>query len=90
MDGGMLWRNGCDGKVLRCGAGNRHQHTRRQGILGWRMTWQKRSVVYSMYVKNSSAGADDKKIMEGKERKEGLGEREGRRGKRRFFIAVRQ
>jgi hypothetical protein len=21
----MLWRNGCDGKVLRCGAGNRHQ-----------------------------------------------------------------
>ena len=26
MDGGMLWRNGCDGKVLRCGAGNRHQH----------------------------------------------------------------
>ena len=25
-------------KVLRCGAGNRHQHTRRQGILGWRMT----------------------------------------------------
>ena len=25
MEGGMLWRNGCDGKVLRCGAGNRHQ-----------------------------------------------------------------
>ena len=25
MDGGMLWRNGCDGKVLRCGAGNRHR-----------------------------------------------------------------
>ena len=25
MDGGMLWRNGCDGKVLRCGAGDRHQ-----------------------------------------------------------------
>jgi hypothetical protein len=25
VDGGMLWRNGCDGKVLRCGAGNRHQ-----------------------------------------------------------------
>jgi hypothetical protein len=24
----MLWRNGCDGKVLRCGAGNRHQHKR--------------------------------------------------------------
>jgi hypothetical protein len=23
---GMLWRNGCDGKVLRCGAGDRHQH----------------------------------------------------------------
>jgi hypothetical protein len=22
----MLWRNGCDGKVLRCGAGNRHQN----------------------------------------------------------------
>ena len=22
----MLWRNGCDGKVFRCGAGNRHQH----------------------------------------------------------------
>jgi hypothetical protein len=43
--------NGCDGKVLRCGAGNRHQHTRRQGILGWRMTWQNRSVVYSMCVK---------------------------------------
>jgi hypothetical protein len=21
----MLWRNGCGGKVLRCGAGNRHQ-----------------------------------------------------------------
>jgi hypothetical protein len=21
----MLWRNGCDGKVLRCGAGDRHQ-----------------------------------------------------------------
>jgi L-asparaginase II len=28
VDGGMLWRNGCDGKVLRCGAGNRHQHIR--------------------------------------------------------------
>jgi hypothetical protein len=27
VDGGMLWRNGCDGKVLRCGAGNRHQQT---------------------------------------------------------------
>jgi hypothetical protein len=26
VDGGMLRRNGCDGKVLRCGAGNRHQH----------------------------------------------------------------
>jgi hypothetical protein len=25
VDGGMLWRNGCDEKVLRCGAGNRHQ-----------------------------------------------------------------
>jgi hypothetical protein len=24
----MLWRNGCDGKVLRCGAGDRHQHLR--------------------------------------------------------------
>jgi hypothetical protein len=23
----MLWRNGCDGKVLRCGAGDRHQHS---------------------------------------------------------------
>jgi hypothetical protein len=21
VEGGMLWRNGCDGKVLRCGAG---------------------------------------------------------------------
>jgi hypothetical protein len=21
----MLWKNGCDGKALRCGAGNRHQ-----------------------------------------------------------------
>ena len=29
MDGGMLWRYGCDGKVLRCGAGNRHQ----QGVV---------------------------------------------------------
>ena len=27
MDGGVLWRNGCDGKALRCGAGNRHQQT---------------------------------------------------------------
>jgi hypothetical protein len=26
VDGGMLWGNRCDGKVLRCGAGNRHQH----------------------------------------------------------------
>jgi hypothetical protein len=26
VDGGMLWRSGCDGKALRCGAGNRHQH----------------------------------------------------------------
>ena len=26
MEEGMLWRNGCDGKVLRCGAGDRHQH----------------------------------------------------------------
>jgi hypothetical protein len=26
VEGGMLWRNGCDGKVLRCGAGERHQH----------------------------------------------------------------
>ena len=25
MDGGILWRNGCDGEVLRCGAGERHQ-----------------------------------------------------------------
>jgi hypothetical protein len=25
VDGGMLWRNGCDGKVLRCGAGDTHQ-----------------------------------------------------------------
>jgi hypothetical protein len=25
MEGGMLWRNGCDGKVLRYGAGDRHQ-----------------------------------------------------------------
>jgi hypothetical protein len=22
----MLWRNGCDGKALRYGAGERHQH----------------------------------------------------------------
>jgi hypothetical protein len=48
VDGGMLWRSGCDGKVLRCGAGNRHQqggclaivlcavtaHTRRMGHNG--------------------------------------------------------
>jgi hypothetical protein len=27
VDGGMLWRDGCDGKALRCGAGNRHQHS---------------------------------------------------------------
>jgi hypothetical protein len=26
VDGGMLWRNECDGRVLRCGAGERHQH----------------------------------------------------------------
>ena len=26
MEGGVLWRNGCDGKALRCGAGERHQH----------------------------------------------------------------
>jgi hypothetical protein len=26
----MLWRNGCDGKVLRCGAGNRHRQSERQ------------------------------------------------------------
>jgi hypothetical protein len=26
VDGGMLWRSGCDGKVLRYGAGERHQH----------------------------------------------------------------
>jgi hypothetical protein len=26
VEDGMLWRNGCDGKVLRCGAGKRHQH----------------------------------------------------------------
>jgi hypothetical protein len=25
VEGGMLWRNGCDGKVLRCGAGERHR-----------------------------------------------------------------
>jgi hypothetical protein len=25
VEDGMLWRNGCDGKVLRCGAGKRHQ-----------------------------------------------------------------
>jgi hypothetical protein len=25
VDGGMLWRNGSDGKVLRYGAGERHQ-----------------------------------------------------------------
>jgi hypothetical protein len=25
--GGVLWRNGCDGKVLRCGAGERHQQS---------------------------------------------------------------
>jgi hypothetical protein len=29
---GMLWRNGCDGKVLRCGAGDRHQHLQMEGI----------------------------------------------------------
>jgi hypothetical protein len=52
----MLWRNGCDGKVLRCGAGNRHQHTRRQGIPGWRMTWQNRSVVHSTHGKNHLPG----------------------------------
>jgi hypothetical protein len=28
VGGGMLWRNGCDGKVLRCGAGIRHQQLR--------------------------------------------------------------
>jgi hypothetical protein len=27
VEDGMLWRNGCDGKVLRCGAGKRHQHS---------------------------------------------------------------
>jgi hypothetical protein len=26
VDGDVLWRGGCDGKVLRFGAGNRHQH----------------------------------------------------------------
>jgi hypothetical protein len=26
VEGGVLWRNGCDGKVLRCGAGERNQH----------------------------------------------------------------
>jgi hypothetical protein len=33
VDGGMLWGNGCDGKVLRCGAGNRHQHDKAQAYL---------------------------------------------------------
>jgi hypothetical protein len=28
VDGGVLWRNGCDGKALRCGAGNRHKQMR--------------------------------------------------------------
>jgi hypothetical protein len=23
----MLWRNGCDGKALHCGAGKRHRHS---------------------------------------------------------------
>jgi hypothetical protein len=35
VDGGMLWRNGCDGKVLRCGAGNRHQHVALQLTVLW-------------------------------------------------------
>jgi hypothetical protein len=26
VEGGVLWRNGCDGKFLRCGAGERYQH----------------------------------------------------------------
>jgi hypothetical protein len=34
VDGGMLWRNGRDGKVLRCGAGNRHQHFTRRCAFG--------------------------------------------------------
>ena len=33
MDGGMLWRNGCDGKVLRCGAGDRHQQVNIQILI---------------------------------------------------------
>ena len=43
MEGGMLWRNGRDGKALRCGAGERQQHTHHPP-LGHshvrRMTWQ--------------------------------------------------
>jgi hypothetical protein len=27
VDGGMLWRYGCDGKAMRYGAGERHQHS---------------------------------------------------------------
>jgi hypothetical protein len=28
VEGGMIWRKGYDGKVLRCGAGERHQQLR--------------------------------------------------------------
>ena len=35
MDGGVLWRNGYDGKVLRCGVGERHQHTDMYRYMGF-------------------------------------------------------
>ena len=46
--GGVLWRNGCDGKVLRCGAGDRHQQSKGEpskGRINLRLetTWAKTS-----------------------------------------------
>jgi hypothetical protein len=53
VDGGMLWRNGCDGKVLRCGAGNRHQHVELYFVLpvyGSTSTVDRRALRYIIIV----------------------------------------
>jgi hypothetical protein len=44
----MLWRNGCDEKVLRCGAGNRHQQARLTSDTGATQVLLRRSCMPSI------------------------------------------
>jgi hypothetical protein len=59
VEGGALWRNGCDGKVLRCGAGKRHQQpcpVARRALQARRSTVPYRIIIILYYTGKTQNG----------------------------------